>query len=405
MADAGHPCGRRVLPGRGVGGHRRHALSQVGPQDRGGRGLSGRGALHRPPGRLRDRAEPGRGHPAGSPTVGRHADRRADQRPTAPEERLHDHRRTRRSDAARADRLAARPRLPGVRGRSLRRTRRRRPAAHPPHLPDAPRRCAVRTNPAAHRQAWPPAHQGRSAAHAALAGADLPRIHLTSRMLRDAALCDPAPPRTGKPGRPRTKGARLPTPPELAVQVATQHWQAVTVDVRGQQVARLVYVRDVLWYGACPKRPVRLVIVRDPDGIEPDDFFLSTDPAAIGPEIASRYAGRWSIEVTFRDTKQDLGGENPQSWKRQGPERAACLALWLHGLTWCWYLGQHPRGDTWIPRPWYPREASPSFLDALAALRRLLWSQRITALSAAATTAHDKTKITEALLDTLAYAA
>jgi hypothetical protein len=52
-----------------------------------------------------------------------------------------------------------------------------------------------------------------------------------------------------------------------------------------------------------------------------------------------------------------------------------------------------------------PRKASPSFLDALAALRRLLWSQRITALSAAATTAHDKTKITEVLLDTLAYAA
>jgi hypothetical protein len=167
----------------------------------------------------------------------------------------------------------------------------------------------------------------------------------------------------------------------------------------------LTCLRAVLWYGACPKRPVRLVIVRDPNGIEPDDFFFSTDPAAIGAEIASRYAGRWSIEVTFRDTKQDLGGENPQSWKRQGPERAACLALWLHGLTWCWYLGQHPRGDTWIPRPWYPRKASPSFLDALAALRRLLWSQRITALSAAATTAHDKTKITEALLDTLAYAA
>jgi len=66
------------------------------------------------------------------------------------------------------------------------------------------------------------------------------------------------------------------------------------------------------------------------------------------------------------------------------------------------HVGAH---RAWIPRPWYPRKASPSFLDALAALRRLLWSQRITALSAAATTPHDKTKITEALLDTLAYAA
>lgn len=161
----------------------------------------------------------------------------------------------------------------------------------------------------------------------------------------------------------------------------------------------------MLWYGVCKTALVRLVIVRDPTGIEPDDFFFSTDLTATAAQIASRYTGRWSIEVTFRDTKQHLGGEQPQSWKRQGPERAACLALWLHGLTWCWYLQQHPQGGTWIPRPWYPRKATPSFLDALATLGRTLWQQRITALSARETGPHDKTEITEALLDTLAYAA
>lgn len=38
---------------------------------------------------------------------------------------------------------------------------------------------------------------------------------------------------------------------------------------------------------------------------------------------ATRYASRWAIEVCFRDVKQDLGGHQPQSWKRRGPERAA----------------------------------------------------------------------------------
>jgi hypothetical protein len=75
----------------------------------------------------------------------------------------------------------------------------------------------------------------------------------------------------------------------------------VNVDVRGHTVERLVHVRDVLWYRVNKADLVRLVIVRDPDGIEPDDFFFTTDLAATGAEVASRYTGRWSIEVTFRD--------------------------------------------------------------------------------------------------------
>jgi hypothetical protein len=245
-------------------------------------------------------------------------------------------------------------------------------------------------------------HACADGAYASLAGTDLPRTQVTSRMRRDAALYQPAPPRTGRRGRPRTRGDRLPTPPGLAARARKKDWQRVEVDLRGRTVERLVHTRDVLWYTVSPKALVRLVIVRDPAGVEPDDFFLTTDLAATGAEVATRYAGRWSIEICFRDTKQDLGGENPQTWRREGPERAACLSLWLTGLVWCWYLQAHPDGRTWTARAWYPRKSTPSFLDALAALRRLLWSRRITALSGSP---QDKAKITEALVDVLAYAA
>ena len=245
-------------------------------------------------------------------------------------------------------------------------------------------------------------HLCADGAYACLAGADLPSTHLTSRIRRDAALYQPAPARTGKRGRPRTRGGRLPTPTGLADQASSRRWCTVSVDVRGRPVERLVYVRDVLWYGVDNHDPVRLVIVRDPTGVEPDDFFITTDRAASGAHVASRYAGRWSIEVCFRDVKQALGGQDPQSWKRHGPARAACLSLWLHALIWCWYLDAHPAGRTWIPRPWYRAKVTPSFLDALAALRRTLWSQRITAMSG---TARENRQISEALLDTLAYAA
>jgi len=245
-------------------------------------------------------------------------------------------------------------------------------------------------------------HLCADGAYASLAGAGLPRCQLTSRMRRDAALYEPAPPKTGRRGRPRTKGARLPTPQVLATKARQRDWERVSIDVRGHTVERLVSVRDVLWYKVNKHRRVRLVIVRDPDGNEPDDFFFTTDLSATGAQVASRYAGRWSIEVTFRDAKQDLGGEDPQCWKRNGPERAAALSLWLHGLVWCWYLDTHPAGGTWPTRPWYRHKTTPSFLDALAALRRLLWSQRITALSSPG---HEHHKITDTLLDVLSYAA
>ncbi len=245
-------------------------------------------------------------------------------------------------------------------------------------------------------------HLCADGAYASLAGVGLPRTHLTSRMRRDAALYEAAPPPTGRRGRPRTKGDRLPTPPGLAAQARRRDWQRVTIDVRGHTVELLVHARDALWYRVNKMDLVRLVVVRDPNGIEPDDFFFTTDLAATGAQVASRYAGRWSIEVTFRDVKQDLGGENPQSWKRKGPERAACLSLWLHGLVWCWYLDTHPGGRTWPIKPWYPHKTTPSFLDALAALRRQLWANRIAALSFPA---RETDKITGLLLDTLAYAA
>ncbi len=245
-------------------------------------------------------------------------------------------------------------------------------------------------------------HLCADGAYATLAGVGLPRTQVTSRMRRDAALYQAPPPPTGRRGRPRSKGDRIPTPAQLSKTVPDKDWATVEADVRGTTVTRLVHLRDVLWYRVNKTDLVRLVIVRDPDGIEPDDYFFTTDLTATAADVTSRYAARWGIEVCFRDVKQNLGGQNPQSWKRQGPERAAALSLWLHAVIWCWYLQTHPQGQTWTPRPWYRTKTTPSFLDALAALRRVLWSQRITAMSRSEP---DDTKITEALLDTLAYAA
>jgi len=97
---------------------------------------------------------------------------------------------------------------------------------------------------------------------------------------------------------------------------------------------------------------------------------VTTDLSAGSTDIGSRYAGRRAIECCFKEAKQHAGVEHPQSWKDQGPARAVMLAFWLHTAIWCCYLASWNDTPTWRTRPWHTRKRTPSFLDALTALRR-----------------------------------
>jgi len=237
-------------------------------------------------------------------------------------------------------------------------------------------------------------------AYASLAGDDLPRTTVISRMRRDAALFGPRPARTGKRGRPRCRGERLPTPPVLAARA--RQWTTAEIAWRGGTITRKVWSRPVLWYGVNPKAMVLLVVVRDPAGVEPDDFFFTTDLAMAPAEVVSIYGDRWAIEVTYRDVKQFAHAEDPQTWKGEGPERAANLGFWLHAATWLWYLDVSGTTPTFAIQPWYTAKRLPSFADALAELRRVLWRDRI---SAASQPSHLQPEITTVLIEALAMAA
>jgi hypothetical protein len=222
---------------------------------------------------------------------------------------------------------------------------------------------------------WLPHHRFRvvaDGAYASLLRYDLPRSVVITRLRRDAALNDLAPPRTGRRGRPRTKGDRLPTPPQLAA--AVTDWTSAQVCVRGQMVERLLWSRTLLWYETAHSRPLLLVIVRDPTGHQHDDYFITSDIAMTPAEVASLYSDRWAIEDTNRGLKQLLGIQNPQSWVGDGPERVVSLAGWLYSAIWHWYLVVHADRPSWPDRPWYSSKRAPSFADALAALRRETWS-------------------------------
>jgi hypothetical protein len=220
--------------------------------------------------------------------------------------------------------------------------------------------------------------------------------------IRDAALYAPAPPRTGRRGRPAKKGTRLPTPPEQAAAATAAQGTRTSIDRRGRDTDVDLLARPVLWYAVNPEHQVLLVIVRDPAGIENDDFFFTTDLTARPADVISEYAARWSIEDTFRAVKQHLGAQQPQSWKGAGPERAAHLSFWIYTAIWCWYIPTHGQAPRWPNRPWYRTKNTPSFPDALAELRTALWRQRITTTSGQQQLTPENL---DTLIDTLARAA
>ena len=48
--------------------------------------------------------------------------------------------------------------------------------------------------------------------------------------------------------------------------------------------------------------------------------------------VIAWYAGRWSVEIAFHDSKQHLGFDEPQGWSRQAVERTAPLVMLLYSL-------------------------------------------------------------------------
>ena len=172
--------------------------------------------------------------------------------------------------------------------------------------------------------------------YASLAGRNISNTHIISRMRRDADIYDLLDKKRKKRrGRPPKKGKKLPAPEQMAKRI--HNFKLVKTCERGKSGERLVYTRKVVWYRVSQK-PVLLVISRDPTGKEKDDFFFTTDTSLNVVEVIGGFAGRWSIEDTFKNTRQLIGGQQPQTWKRKGPERAAALSLWICSVIWLWYL-------------------------------------------------------------------
>jgi hypothetical protein len=65
----------------------------------------------------------------------------------------------------------------------------------------------------------------------------------------------------------------------------------------------LVKTCQALYYTTTGQRLVTIVLSRDTVGERPDQVFYCTDLNLKARDILSTYATRWSIEVTFENSK------------------------------------------------------------------------------------------------------
>jgi phosphoglycerol transferase MdoB-like AlkP superfamily enzyme len=148
------------------------------------------------------------------------------------------------------------------------------------------------------------------------------------------------------------------------------------------------------------------VLIRDPRGVFPAQALLCPDLDATPLQIISYFVLRWQVEVTFHEVRAHLGVETPRQWSRQAIQRTTPALLGLFSLVTLLAHGQMSRaGSLTRQMAWYTK-ATPTFVDALALVRRRLWAQIIVQTGPSGTESIQLPRaLFERLNDLLCYAA
>ncbi|HWP41849.1 MAG TPA: transposase [Blastocatellia bacterium] len=188
---------------------------------------------------------------------------------------------------------------------------------------------------------------------------------LITRLRLDAALYDPAPERkSGQKGRPRLKGARRPTLKRV-LNDRRRKWATVEISNWYGEGRREVEVctDTAVWYHiGLPPVLIRWVLVRDPLGKFEPQALLSTNTKHTPQEILSWFVRRWRMEVTFEEARAHLGVET----------RRQCNSLAIGRTTTAQAL-MEVETEVVGTAAWYAKP-EPTFSDAIALVRRQLWS-------------------------------
>jgi DDE superfamily endonuclease len=208
------------------------------------------------------------------------------------------------------------------------------------------------------------------------------RLALVSRFYAKANLVEPPPLPSGKKrrGRPRIKGAKLPTPQEVVARSKRTHLNVSWYGGGHRDVAVVSGVAH--WYKAGDGLvEVRWVFVQDRTGTHRDEYFMSTDAEMTAQEVIEAYVARWNEETTFEEMRSYLGLETTRGWKQATVLRVGPCLFGLYTVVACLY--------SQLPKRWrrehaieWPGKAAVSYSDAITAVRRWLWVEWVFATPA-----------------------
>jgi hypothetical protein len=200
------------------------------------------------------------------------------------------------------------------------------------------------------------------------------RLHLVSKFHPKANLYRPPPLVVGKRpnGRPRKKGAKLPSPQQVVARSpAARHnvaWYGA-----GRRDVELVSGTGHWYKGGCGLAEVRWVFVRDLTGTHRDEYFYTTDLTLTPPEVVEAYAERWNIETTFAEMRSYLGLETTRGRCERTVLRAEPCLLGLYSVVTLLYEQLPPEAQAEAGVDWEGKSAV-TFSDAITAVRRWLWT-------------------------------
>ena len=207
------------------------------------------------------------------------------------------------------------------------------------------------------------------------------RVTFVFRFYDDACLyaLPPARQRRGRGrGRPAKRGAKLPRPGQAVA--AAQRLARAAVDWHGggRREVDLLGAAGGWYRDGRGLVPVRWAFVRDRAGTHRDEYFAATDPALRPGQIVGLYTGRWPVETTFQECRAHLGLETPRQRCERSVLRTTPCLLGLFSVV-CLAFAAHASGHRVRPAnaaPWYAK-AEPTFSDAMATVRRLIWAETI----------------------------
>jgi DDE superfamily endonuclease len=232
-------------------------------------------------------------------------------------------------------------------------------------------------------------------------------MRLISRLVLTAQLYDPVPPRPAStPGVKPKKGPRQPKLGQRLSDPLTV-WQTCEVTWYGQRIATIeLATGTALWHtdGSAPL-PLRWVLVRNVPGHRPPLALFCTDPTTAAEDVVAQYVDRWHIETTFEEVRAQLGLETQREWSTRAVGRAVPCVLGLFSVVVLLAQVLHPEQLPTRRAAWYAKREA-TFIDALAAVRRHLWShQNQPALDPAAVPANSPQSAVELLVEAACYAA